>query len=497
MEYKTNELWKLAEEYRIKAKEAFTTKNLEETARLAQDAARLFKMCGDDYQYAKCLNFLGVIYANMGEESMAVDYYLEGLECAKENRFYDILSIFFNNIGSRYQKLGQHDTAIVYFEKALAACCKEASHENEAEEDREEQWDNLFVYELNLAISYQKLGNPTEASHHLRVAENAMERGKIKDFDLAVLTVKCSIFWDMGNHGYIKEHLDELMWLSRNLNVLNDYIQNVQELAEVLNKAGEYESWRGLLRTVEEVAYQQNRIYYHLVSVEMRMEYYYTIGEMEEYNSLCIKHSKLCRQQKKVECRERIKALDTHIALKEIEEERREAQAQAETDFLTGVGNRYGLEKKSRQLIQQLRSSDKPITVGILDVDCFKEMNDTYGHNAGDDCLRQVADILQSAVDSYGSVFRFGGDEFVILMPEGNYEAAERVAERIKRKLEEASIENVNSTVAGTLTLSQGYACFKPDEGEHLAGLLEHADKALYKIKGRGKNGWIILEEYG
>lgn len=495
MGYKTNELWKLAEEYQVKAKEAFTMKNLEESARLAQEAVRLYKVCEDDYQYAKCLNFLGVIYSNMGEESMAVDYYLEGLEYAKEKGYYDILSIFYNNIGSRYQKLGQHQRAILYFEKALKACCKEESYGEKAGENREDHWDNLFVYELNLAISYQKLGDPAEASQHLRVAENAMERAKIKDFKLAVLTTKCSIFWDMGNHSYMKEHLEELLSLSRNLDVVNDYIQNVQELAEVLNKAGEYEAWRELLRMVEEVARQQDRIYYHLISVEMWMDYYYAIGEMEEYNALCIRHSKLCRQQNSVECRERVKALDTHIALKETEAERRMAQLQAETDSLTGIGNRYGLEKKSRQLLQQHLKNDKPIAVGILDVDCFKEMNDTYGHNAGDECLRQVAGILQNAVDSYGSVFRFGGDEFVILMPEGNSETAEQVAERIKKKIEEARIENVNSTVAGTLTLSQGYACFKPAEGEHLAGLLAHADKALYRIKGRGKNGWFVLEE--
>lgn len=490
MEYKTEELWKLAEQYQQKAKTVYEKKNLQEAAHLVQDAVRLFKICGDDYQYVKCLNYLGVIYANMGDESIAVDYYLEGLQCAKEKKFYDIISLFYNNIGSRYQELEQHEKAIVYFKKALEACQTETLFRENS------RWDNLFVYRLNLAISYQKLGEPKEAFWHLKEAECAMEQAELKDFALAFLVVKCSISWDNGDYEFVKQHLQELLSLGKNLSIVHDYVQNVQQLAALLKKTGEYEALKELLLLVEETANRQDTVYYHLISAELWMEYYDEVGREKEYKNLCVRYSRLCRQQKEVEYKERVQALDMRIALKEKEEACRLAERQAVTDSLTGVGNRYGLEQESRILVKESAGSNRRIGIGILDVDCFKQVNDTYGHNAGDEYLRRIAKILKHAVSDSGSVYRFGGDEFVILIPEGEYEAAQRIAERIKRKLEEARIENSNSTVAGMLTLSQGYACFRPYEGERLEGLLERADKALYKIKGQGKNGYrIMLEE--
>ena len=111
--------------------------------------------------------------------------------------------------------------------------------------------------------------------------------------------------------------------------------------------------------------------------------------------------------------------------------------------------------------------------------------------------LRQVAGILKKAVDGYGSVYRFGGDEFVILVPEGDYEAAEVIAAQIKNKLKETHIENLSTRIAEKITLSQGYVCFRPSGEERLSVLLERADKALYKVKNSGKNGYrIILEEW-
>lgn len=490
MEMKKDDLRAMAEEYREEAKKAFGEKDLIRTARLVQDAVHLFKVCGEDMSYARCLNFLGVVYSNMGDETMAVDYYLEGLECAKDKGLYSVISLFYNNIGSKYQELGQHKKAIFYFEKAM-----EAQQHEDALKD-EKYWDYMFVYVLNLAVSYQGMENTAKAAHYLAEVEKIMEKSPQKDFELSVLVLKCSIYWDQGKHEFVKAHLDELMELCLGLNVVNDYVQNVQELAALFQKTQQYEYWKQLLDNVEKVINQHNMVYYRLVSVEMWMEYYHTMGEFEKYTSLCVEHAKLCQEQKKVEEKERAQSLDIRIALREKERERRVAVEKAQTDTLTGLGNRYALEKECKKLVQQAVLHDNLIAVGIIDIDYFKQVNDTYGHNIGDECLCKVADILKNAVDGYGNIYRFGGDEFVVLIPEGDYEVAERIAERIRRKIAEASMENKNSIISDVVTVSQGYACFRPDEGERIAGLLEHADAALYKVKDNGRDGYrIILED--
>lgn len=494
-----SELRKLAEEYRKRAIEAFERKDLEKTARLLQDAIHLFKDCGEDELYARCLNLLGVVYSNMGSETMAVDYYLEGLEYAKDKNVVSVIPMFYNNIGSRYQELGQHKKAISYFEKALETHKRIKIQEEAAREEEGEQikyWEHYLYYVLNLAVSWHNLGNLVNTAYYLEQCEIAMEKEPVEEFRLPLLVLKCSISWDNGNREYVKRQLPELLRLSTELNMVYNYVQDVQQLAELLKKTEDYESWYELLSNVEEVTSQQDMVFYDLIAVEMWMEYYHTIGELEKHSALCVRHAQLYQKQKEIENQERVQALDIKIVLREKEEQRKAAEKKAQMDTLTALGNRYALERESKRLIQEAVCKKHPITVGIMDIDCFKQVNDTYGHNEGDSCLRKVGDILKNAVDSYGSVYRFGGDEFVVLIPEGDYEAAERIGERIKRKIKEAGIRNENSTVADIVTISQGYACFRPCEGERLASLLEHADKALYKVKDNGRNGYrIILED--
>ena len=106
---------KLADEYYEEGRARFFDHKLEEAAMLVQNALHLYKKCDDMLKYATALNMLGVIYGATGNETMAVDYLVEGLECAIDYQLNNITALFYNNIGSRYQELGEHENAIDYF----------------------------------------------------------------------------------------------------------------------------------------------------------------------------------------------------------------------------------------------------------------------------------------------------------------------------------------------------------------------------------------------
>lgn len=144
---------------------------------------------------------------------------------------------------------------------------------------------------------------------------------------------------------------------------------------------------------------------------------------------------------------------------------------------------------------QEVTAGGERITVGVLDIDCFKQLNDTYGHIQGDRCLKVVADILKEAVMDCGHVYRFGGDEFVMLFPAGMENRIEEIAEAILQKIAEVGIANEHSVVQPNLTISQGYACFVPEGTESGARLIEHADKALYYVKRNSRNAYYIIRE--
>ena len=130
-----------------------------------------------------------------------------------------------------------------------------------------------------------------------------------------------------------------------------------------------------------------------------------------------------------------------------------------------------------------------------MDVDCFKQFNDEYGHLAGDDCLTSVAQTLQTIVRRAGDfVARYGGEEFAIIFPNTAAGAA-IVLQNVLQGIRSLAIPHASSKVSrGVVTVSIGYATVIPTEGESEADFLNRADHALYEAKGKGRDQLISAE---
>ncbi len=157
----------------------------------------------------------------------------------------------------------------------------------------------------------------------------------------------------------------------------------------------------------------------------------------------------------------------------------------AATDPLTGAYNRrYFLEKANLEVARVKRFSGAASVV-MIDIDRFKAVNDTYGHAMGDQALRSVAQTCQQALREIDVFARFGGEEFVILLPETNVDGAWRVAEKLRALLSETPIEHGGRTIA--VTASFGVADVWPGD-ETVDGAIARADTALYEAKRSGRN---------
>jgi diguanylate cyclase (GGDEF)-like protein len=157
-------------------------------------------------------------------------------------------------------------------------------------------------------------------------------------------------------------------------------------------------------------------------------------------------------------------------------------------DPLTGIANRRFLEiSLSREWKLESRSG-QPLSVIMVDIDWFKLYNDTYGHIPGDDCLRQVAAALESAVRRPSDlVSRYGGEEFCILLPMTEREGAIFTAKRMMKAIHNLKIDH-RSSIIGQVTASMGIATRQPHHSEHYDSLVQSADTALYHAKVAGKN---------
>lgn len=158
-------------------------------------------------------------------------------------------------------------------------------------------------------------------------------------------------------------------------------------------------------------------------------------------------------------------------------------------DGLTGIGNRRLFDETLGNEWKRVIRDKFPISLILLDIDFFKLYNDSYGHQAGDTCLKQVATALDLCVQRPADlVARYGGEEFAVILPETTLEGASSLAESIRSSIESLKIEHNKSTVSPYVTVSIGVSTLVPERVASYEQLILNADKALYRAKEKGRN---------
>ncbi len=161
-----------------------------------------------------------------------------------------------------------------------------------------------------------------------------------------------------------------------------------------------------------------------------------------------------------------------------------QAMSMALQDPLTGVGNRKALTKALNRETNISRRHDQPFSVIMIDIDHFKNINDSYGHSAGDQALTHVTNIITAISRQTDELFRYGGEEFIMLLNNTDKDEAQDMAERIRMAIAESEI--VTSENQFSLTVSIGIAQYDPING--VESIIDQADIALYKAKEFGRN---------
>ena len=177
---------------------------------------------------------------------------------------------------------------------------------------------------------------------------------------------------------------------------------------------------------------------------------------------------------------------NSHLTLKFQNEYLREL---ALIDGLTNIANRRAFDKRINLEFYRAKRLKTSLGIIIIDVDFFKNYNDKYGHQAGDECLCKIAAVLQSTLSrSTDLVARYGGEEFICLIPDIDKKNALFIAEKLRGAVENLKIKNTESPVAPVVTVSIGLAIYPDDSCKTYQELIEIADKRLYEAKSKGRN---------
>lgn len=180
----------------------------------------------------------------------------------------------------------------------------------------------------------------------------------------------------------------------------------------------------------------------------------------------------------------REKILELEIAKQQLENVNAILEKTSYFDKLTEIANRHGLEDNFNTVLKNSIRNKLTLSVIMLDIDCFKQFNDNYGHVQGDKCLLEIARIIKKSLKRpLDFVARYGGDEFIVILPETNKEGAYKVADDIRKNIKYLNINHSFSKVANYVTVSIGIETLMPTITDSLNDIVTKADKSLYEAK--------------
>lgn len=180
------------------------------------------------------------------------------------------------------------------------------------------------------------------------------------------------------------------------------------------------------------------------------------------------------------------------VSQRKLAETNLQLQSLASMDGLTGIPNRRYFDERLEEEWHRSAREQNWLTLIMVDIDHFKQFNDLYGHLTGDDCLKKVAGTISGCMLRPADVAaRFGGEEFVLILPGTEPKGAEFVAEKVRRTVENLGITHGRSTTSDFVTVSLGVATTVPRNNSQANSLLSEADKALYAAKEAGRNCFV------
>lgn len=446
----------------------------------------------EDWSMAShCYNSMGNIANFQGDISLAVDFYLKGL---KMSRTYDAKRVEYNvlcNIANSHMVLNDHKSAL----NMLAAA------ETMVADGLDIPRNQRAVVLANLAVCHAQLDDMNAAADYLERLKDSMESTPSPMDEISICILETQIYNRIGNTAARDAAIDHLNHLSLRSMDVYDALNELSAHAKLLLDIGKIQEFMKLLDRIEALA-DSPTVRRH--SIELRMKYYKMIGDTASYALKAVEYYDVAQQREEERNRIVSHNIITRIRLDEEELRRKEAEQsniilkdRSEHDALTGLNNRYKLNELSEAAFQRTYLGQTPLTVEILDIDCYKEFNDNYGHQAGDTCLIKIAEAIRS-MENYPRVHtgRYGGDEFVLVYEDYSKEEVEELAAILQQKIFDLNITHKHSKVCDRITISQGLFHSVPYAGNKLWDFMYSADMALYIIKKRGKNGFYVATNY-
>ena len=480
--------------YYYKAENCYILNAPEEFLKNIMMAMSLLEGTGQWELIARAYNFMGIMSMSRGNAPFALDYYLTALNYSRKYEIVDVEIMVNINIGSLHHEFGDKETSRRYFEESLHLL-----RHNPKLPEHDELLMNVYFGLIDNCL----------ARHDPQMARNYLEMSKFRDQNrLDMISALCLHMMEARVfHAEIKKQLRdnaiaEVHEIIMREFPLLDVFGDLYQYCEMLLDAEQYEELWDTIKRLEKLASGTGVHYIQKRLLELKIRYYRIHSDNAGYLQAAGLYYELSMMLEKENSVMIGKMLNMRNTLEEsakkqkaMKEESEAFKAKSETDALTGLANRFRLHDEAASVFQEAREKKLYFGIEIMDVDYFKGFNDNYGHQAGDRCIKAVADMIGSMQEK-PDVFaaRYGGDEFVLLYKGYDKEGIEKVMEELRGKIVAMAMPHEYSKAASYVTISQGACCGIPSGRESVSDYLEAADNMLYRIKEVSRNSYMACE---
>lgn len=485
------ELKQLASECKDEALQLFLSGKIVESEELVMRAKNAYEKIGDMAGMASTLNLLSIIYEELGNESINQSYLLDALDCAEESDDYSIRAKLYNNLGCEFLYIESYDRALECFRQAYM------NYDIACEMDLEAKEKNRYVYiimNLNFCTIYSLQGEYEHARKHYLMTKEEIEKGAESDIILAFKTAEGLFYWRSGERKKAEELVEPILQVLRETEYATDYLVIISEFIKLLKEMKDFVNWKKTLEIMEDRLSAAVGMSTRIEIITHWIDFYEASGDVEKYTESCVKYVKTMQEKSAEDYAKKEQNLILQIDMRRAAKQKKIDDTMVYLDPLTGIGNRNKMLEDGELYIKHSAEDGTNIAVGLVDIDFFKECNDNYGHIAGDKCLKRVAEVIENAVGDMGNVYRYGGDEFLLLLPLAKLDQLNELGEVIKQKIEEEQIPNEKSSVKPYVTVSQGYTVARAEVGDTIETLVGLVDNVLYSVKRGGRDDYKVLK---
>lgn len=479
----------------------FCQYNLNNTSQAFYTFEQAYKLLVETDQWnlvARSLCCMGIISSSQGNIPVAMDYYLRGISVCEQHDLLSVYVMINGNIGILYQGFHDLPNAKRYFDKCIESV--EAVKEQQGDYEPTFSYTTVATLYFNLANSHLCIGEVDKAEKSLRKSSELEQKAPDPSLRLAIKMLYTQILYAQGKEEETLQNIREIAESKQSLGTIIDAFDDVVTYAEFLQSIDRDQEFFDIISRMEESIRETNSTYLSRKLVQLKVSYYKKHQDNKEYlleSGLYFELSMKMEDEMEKSYRE---SLSTRMNLEHEKRNREKLKTEAanlkirsEYDALTGLRNRYKITEISENSFAGCLKNQQTLAVEILDVDYFKQYNDNYGHQQGDEVLVKVSSAIRS-LERHRGVYtgRYGGDEFIILYVDRTYDEVTGFAQELKDAVERLNMRHEYSLICDRITLSQGVYHGIPNEKTRFWDFLHAADQALYDVKKAGRNDFRI-----